>query len=171
MFGKNSGTSGMVNDHLLRHGEVLVQGDAVQARHILVLLCSLLPVCQPRPRIAERCPAGSRGFQAPDEALPAIRRGATFATGARFGTATVPGRRMIRGWKAPATFRRSLRDRRPRHAAARPRCFAETMGDGTHSPIDAAPVSASLPAMSAAPLLLENSPRSGHGRPWLLFRG
>ena len=27
-------TSGMVNDHLLRHGEVLVQGDAVQARHV-----------------------------------------------------------------------------------------------------------------------------------------
>ena len=27
-------TSGMLNDHLLRHGEVLVQGDAVQARHV-----------------------------------------------------------------------------------------------------------------------------------------
>ena len=27
-------TSGMVNDHLLRHGEVLVQGDPVQARHV-----------------------------------------------------------------------------------------------------------------------------------------
>ena len=27
-------TSDMVNDHLLRHGEVLVQGDAVQARHV-----------------------------------------------------------------------------------------------------------------------------------------
>jgi len=27
-------TSGMVNDHLLRHGEVLVQGDAVHARHV-----------------------------------------------------------------------------------------------------------------------------------------
>ena len=27
-------TSSMVNDHLLRHGEVLVQGDAVQARHV-----------------------------------------------------------------------------------------------------------------------------------------
>jgi predicted helicase len=27
-------TSDMVNDHLLRHGEVLVEGDAVQARHV-----------------------------------------------------------------------------------------------------------------------------------------
>ena len=27
-------TSGMVNAHVLRHGEVLVRGDAVQARHV-----------------------------------------------------------------------------------------------------------------------------------------
>ena len=33
-------TSGMVNDHLLRHGEVLVQGDAVQARRSRRWKCS-----------------------------------------------------------------------------------------------------------------------------------
>jgi hypothetical protein len=27
-------TSDMVNDHLLRHGEVIVKGDAVKARHV-----------------------------------------------------------------------------------------------------------------------------------------
>jgi len=68
-------TSGMVNDHLLRHGEVLVQGDAVQARHVACSCARRFQISLPP--IAERCPAGSRGFQAPVRIANRPRRGAT----------------------------------------------------------------------------------------------
>ena len=68
--------------------------------------------------IVERCHAGSRGFQAPDESRRGLRRGATFATDA---LCVIEGRRRSatcvvcgpdRGLKAPATGMASLRDGR-----------------------------------------------------------
>ena len=53
-------TSDMVNDHLLRHGEVLVQGDAVQARRLRFWKCS-------------RSRANSRAFIASTFTFPSVK--------------------------------------------------------------------------------------------------
>ena len=63
-------TSGMVNDHLLRHGEVLVKGDAVQAGRSRRWKCS-------------RSRANSRAFIASTFAFPTVKPASSSASRAR----------------------------------------------------------------------------------------